>query len=108
MNGHSRLFPRSWILALVLIALVGGHGILFYVFSHEGLAASVASGLILLVVIKHPGLLSPLYRFTQCSAADFVIDAGDGLTVATSPLVGTLNQILISNFRPAKVPPLFL
>jgi uncharacterized membrane protein YhaH (DUF805 family) len=61
MNGHSRLFPRSWVLALVLIALVGGHGILFYVFSHEGLAASVASGLILLVVIKHPGLLSPLY-----------------------------------------------
>jgi hypothetical protein len=44
-------------------------------------------------------------RFTQCSAADFVIDAGEGLTVATSPLVGTLNRILISNFRPTKVPP---
>lgn len=61
MNGHSSLFARSWILALVLVAFITGHGILFYVLSHKLLAASVASGLILLVVIKHIGLLSPLY-----------------------------------------------
>jgi|SoiMethySBSTD1v2_1073268.scaffolds.fasta_scaffold43651_5 hypothetical protein len=61
MNGHGRLFARSWILALVLVAFIAGHGILFYVLSHRLLAASVASGLILLVMIKHIGLLSPLY-----------------------------------------------
>jgi len=47
MNGHGRLFARSWILALVLVAFIAGHGILFYVLSHRLLAASVASGLIL-------------------------------------------------------------
>ena len=61
MNGHGRIFSRSWILALVLVAVIAGHGILFYVLSHKLLAASVASGLILLVVIKHIGFLSPLY-----------------------------------------------
>jgi uncharacterized membrane protein YhaH (DUF805 family) len=65
MKGHSRLFVRSWILALVLVALIAGHGFLFYVLSHKRLAASVASGLILLVVIKHLGLLSPLYTVLQ-------------------------------------------
>jgi hypothetical protein len=65
MNGHSRLFPRSWILALVLVAFIAGHGILFYVLSHKLLAASVASGLIALVVIKHLGLLSPLYALLR-------------------------------------------
>jgi uncharacterized membrane protein YhaH (DUF805 family) len=65
MREHSRLSVRPWILALVQIALIGGHGILFYVLYHKRLAASVASGLILLVIIKHLGLLSPLYAVLQ-------------------------------------------
>ena len=70
MNGHSRLFARSWILALVLVAFIAGHGILFYVLSHKLLAASVASGLILLVVIKHIGLLRPLYAVLRRGLRD--------------------------------------
>jgi heme A synthase len=65
MNGHSRLVARSWILALVLVAFIAGHGILFYVLSHKLPVAFVASGLIALVVIKHLGLLSPLHALLR-------------------------------------------
>lgn len=45
--------------ALILIA---GHGIvLYYVSSHMALSAAIVSGVILLVVIKHLGLLGPAY-----------------------------------------------
>ncbi len=49
-------------LAVLVTALLAGHGaILYYVSSHVMLSAAVLSGAIILLVIKHLGLLGPLY-----------------------------------------------
>lgn len=62
MTGHSRLFARILMLSVGVAVLVAGHGaILSYVLSHTALSAAVMSGVIILVVIGHLGLLSPLY-----------------------------------------------
>jgi hypothetical protein len=61
MNGHSRAPTRTLILSGV-VALIAGHGtILFYAWSHTAMSAAVVSGVIILVAIKHLGLLGPLY-----------------------------------------------
>jgi hypothetical protein len=61
MKDHSRV-PMRLILLVGAVVLIAGHGIiLYYVSSHTALSAVVVSGVILLVVIKHLGLLRPLY-----------------------------------------------
>jgi hypothetical protein len=62
MKGHSRLLSRPWLLAVAVMALIAGHGIIYYILRHTILSTAVVSGLIILVVIKHLGLLSPLFR----------------------------------------------
>lgn len=53
---HVRILPA------LVIALLAGHGvILYYVSSHMVLSAAVLSGVILLLLLKHVGLLGPLY-----------------------------------------------
>ena len=62
MTRHSRLRARAWMLMAGLITLIAGHGIILYYFSsHMPLSAAVVSGVIILVVIKHLGLLGPVY-----------------------------------------------
>lgn len=65
MKGHSRLLTRPWMLPLGVGALVAGPVILYYILSRAGLPAALVSGVILLMVIKHLGLLAillgPLY-----------------------------------------------
>lgn len=58
--GH---LPRhTWILAVASIAFIAGHGvILTYALSHAALSTGVVGGLIVLVVIKHLGVLAPIY-----------------------------------------------
>ena len=47
--------------ALVLIALVAAHGvILYYVSAYSIGAAAVASGVVILIVLKHAGLIGAL------------------------------------------------
>ena len=47
-------------LVVGVAVLIAGHGIiLYYVSSHLALSAAVVSGVIVLVVIKHLGLLGP-------------------------------------------------
>ena len=59
IDSYSRLLTRALVLSVGLIA---GHGIiLYYVSSYTTLSAAAVSGAITLVVIKHLGLLSPLY-----------------------------------------------
>jgi high-affinity Fe2+/Pb2+ permease len=59
MTGHSR--GGIWVLA-VLAVLIAGHGIiLYYASSHLALSVGFVSGVVLLIVIKHLGLLSPVY-----------------------------------------------
>jgi hypothetical protein len=62
MKGHS--LPRSRTGAVVVLAvlLIAGHSvILYYASSHLALSAGLVSGVILLIVIKHLGLLGPAY-----------------------------------------------
>jgi membrane protein YdbS with pleckstrin-like domain len=53
---------RVWMLPVLVVMLLAGHGvILYYVSSHVMLSAAVLSGAIILLAIKHVGLLRPLY-----------------------------------------------
>jgi len=62
MRRHSPLRSRAWMLAVGVIILIAGHGIILYYFaSHVTLSAAVVSGAIILMVIKHLGVLGPLY-----------------------------------------------
>ena len=62
MKGHSRLLTRTLMLPVGIVVLIAGHGImLYYVSAHTALSATVVSGVIILVLLKHLGLLGPLY-----------------------------------------------
>jgi len=67
MKGHDHSRVRPW----MLLVLVGGVGlathsvVLYYVLSHSALSAAVMSGVIALIVIKHLGLLGPLYALIR-------------------------------------------
>ncbi len=65
MNRHIRLPKRVWMLPLLVVALIAGHAILYYATSHKVLSGAVASGVIVLVVIKHLGLLGPFYSLLR-------------------------------------------
>jgi hypothetical protein len=55
---HLLAHRRFWIPPVLLVVLLAGHGIiLYYGFSHVIPAAAVLSGAIILLVIKHLGLL---------------------------------------------------
>jgi hypothetical protein len=58
---HPRVLNGGWVLVLVG-ALAGGHGLVLYRLSSHA-AWTVILGLILLVLLKHVGLLGPIYAF---------------------------------------------
>jgi hypothetical protein len=61
MKRHSLHTPALWLVA-VAIMLFTTHGALFYyAFTHLALSAAVTVGLIILVMIKHVGLLGALH-----------------------------------------------
>lgn len=60
MDGHHHL--RILILSVGTIVLVAGHGIVLYVASsHMALSTAAMLGVIALVVLRHLGLLGPLF-----------------------------------------------
>jgi uncharacterized membrane protein HdeD (DUF308 family) len=62
MKEHGRPRIRPWMLLVGVIGLVAGHVVLLnYGLSHTALSAAVVSGVIVLIVIKHLGLLGSLY-----------------------------------------------
>jgi hypothetical protein len=66
MKGHRRLLTRPLRLSVGVVVLIASHAIILsYVLPHTALSATVVSGVIILVVIKHLGLLAvwlgPLY-----------------------------------------------
>jgi hypothetical protein len=61
MKGHRRLLTRTLMLSVGAVVLIAGHGIILsYVLSYTALSAAVVSGVMMLVVITHLGLLAPL------------------------------------------------
>jgi hypothetical protein len=67
MKGHSGLLSRPWMLPVAVVALIAGHVIVYYTLRHTVLSAAVVSGVIILVAIKHLGLLSPFYSWFRRS-----------------------------------------
>lgn len=66
MKVHSRLYMRLWMVLVGVVVLIAGHGIILYYFSsHAALSAAAISGVIVLVVVKHLGLLRPLYALLR-------------------------------------------
>jgi hypothetical protein len=62
MKGRSLRFRRPWLLLVGAVALIAAHAtILRYVLPHAALSTAVVSGVIILVVIKHLGLLGSLF-----------------------------------------------
>jgi len=63
-------------LALLVVIFIAGHGtILYYVSSHVAVSAAVASGVIVVVVIKHLGLFGRLYRLFRQSRRNAKTDS---------------------------------
>ena len=62
MKGHSLQRSRIGVVVALAVALIAGHAVvLYYASSHLALSAGLGSGVILLIVIKHLGLLGPAY-----------------------------------------------
>ena len=61
MKGHRRLLTRTWMVPVAALMLIGGHIVLPYFWAHTALSATVVPGVILLMVIKHLGLLAVLF-----------------------------------------------
>jgi hypothetical protein len=53
MKGPSRFYAHPRTLAVAGIILLAAHGLAFYFLRHLALSATVVSGVIILVVIKH-------------------------------------------------------
>lgn len=51
---------RPWVLAVALVGLIGGPVVLYHVLPAAGASVAVASGVVLVVALKHLGLLAAL------------------------------------------------
>lgn len=60
MKEHNRLLKRAWILPIIGVVIIAAHVILPYLLWHTGLSVGLVSGVTILVVIKHLGLLGSL------------------------------------------------
>jgi uncharacterized membrane protein (GlpM family) len=65
MKERSRPQMRPWMLLLLagIIGIAVHSAALYYVLSHARVSAAVVSGVIILVLIKHLGLLGPVYAW---------------------------------------------
>ncbi len=60
------------VILFAVIALVAGHGaFLYYIRVHLGMSLGVIAGVVLLVLVKHLGLLTPVFaRFRRRSGVN--------------------------------------
>jgi hypothetical protein len=65
MRGHSRLLVRPWLLAVGAVLLASGHVIFFNRLRHAGVSLGIVSGLVLLMIAKHLGMLGSLYALVR-------------------------------------------
>jgi hypothetical protein len=66
MKAHFLLRGRIWVVSVLALILIAGHGlILYFASSHLALSAALVSGVILLIVIKHLGLLVRAYALLR-------------------------------------------
>ena len=68
MRLHGRALARPWMVAVGVVLLIAGHGLLYRALSSMTLPVTIVSGVILMIAIKHLGLLGLLYaRFRRRS-----------------------------------------
>ena len=69
MTEHNRRKPRPRLLLVALAVLVGGPIILYYILRIAGVPAALVSGVVVIVALKHIGLLAvlvtPLYALLR-------------------------------------------
>jgi hypothetical protein len=75
MTAHIRLPKGSWLLALMILLTLSAHLLVPYFLTHMAVSATLFSGLVVLAVLKHLGLLAvalrSLYaRFQQRSSQE--------------------------------------
>ena len=62
MTGHNRMLTRRWLLLALAVVLISSHAlVLRYVLQHKSLSAAMVTGMMILVVMTHLGILSRLY-----------------------------------------------
>jgi hypothetical protein len=61
MRLHGRALTRPWMLVVGAVLLIAGHGFLYRALSNMTLPVVVVSGVIILIAIKHLGVLGLLY-----------------------------------------------
>ena len=70
MKTHSNMLLRL-ALPLLVVAVIAAHGGVFYyigsyyIGSHTALSATVIAGIVVLVIVKHLGLLAPLVGWVR-------------------------------------------
>jgi len=69
MKTHGRTFARPWMVLLAVVALLAAHVAMYKILRHTALSAAVVSGLVVLVVVKHLGWLSPIYAWFRRQSA---------------------------------------
>ena len=61
MTGHRRLLKRPWLMPVGIVVLIAGHVVFFNHLRHAGVSLAVLSGLAILAIAKHLGVLGPLH-----------------------------------------------
>jgi hypothetical protein len=63
MKGHILKGNGRWIALFAIVILLATHGFILYSFaSHTKVSSVMAGGVVLLVVARHAGLLTPVIR----------------------------------------------
>ena len=63
MNRLKHIFAHPVALAVAVVLLLAAHGAVLYLFRHLALSTTLVSGIVVLVVIKHLGLVAPLSAY---------------------------------------------
>jgi hypothetical protein len=62
LTGHRFTRGRIWLLAVIALVLIAGHGFILYTASkHLALSAGLIGGAALLIIIKHLGFVGPVF-----------------------------------------------
>lgn len=66
LTAHGFRRGRLWIMAILAVVLVAVHAsAVYYVSSHIALSAGVLAGIVVLIVLKHLGLIAPAFALLR-------------------------------------------
>ena len=62
LTRHRFTRGRIWLIAVIALVLLAGHGFILYTASkHLALSAGLVGGVAVLIIVKHLGLLGPVF-----------------------------------------------